>query len=215
MIPLSDAVLLITSQIFDLDLTPPVEIWQHSETGEIKLVPDLGSLKGAAGYVEHGRSMVLRWLRSAMVGALVDHNNVLPTIAWYDPRAAEWLRTGEYDGKPLLVDRHELWAALAGLDRHMIPGEAAQEAPDEQSEERSEPEEGPSSGQPRTGRGRPGRKFRDIERAARERLSHGTACADRTEERQWLERQIGVSKSYANQALRKVWGPAAKKPAKQ
>src|SRR5688500_12375772 len=108
MISLPDAVLLITSQMFDLDLTPPVEVWQNNETGEIKLAPDWESLKAVAECVEHGRSVVLKWLRSGIVGALVDYDNVLPTIAWYDPQAAEWLRTGKYDGKPLLADRHEL-----------------------------------------------------------------------------------------------------------
>lgn len=210
MIPLPEAVLLTTSQIFDLDLTPPVEVWQHSETGEIKLAPDWRSLKVVAECVEHGRSVVLKWLRSGIVGALIDNNNVLPTIAWYDSRAAEWLRKGKYDGKPLLVDRHELGIALAGLEISVISSEEAREGLIEHSEDRSEQEE-PSLEQPRNKRGRPGWTFRDMKIALRERLNSSTACADRTEERDWLMKEFGVSKSYANQALFEIWGPAAKK----
>ena len=128
LMPLANCAAYLTARIGDDRLSHPVEVWEHTGTGELRFQPDVREL-----YEVHDLCLVqmLHVLRTGAVTALLPGGTeALPADFWQWPQAIECVRTGLWQGKQLLMARAEMDDVVKAVSAALQePSEPADRSP--------------------------------------------------------------------------------------
>ena len=107
LVPLVDCPAALAARMGRDELSRPVEVWRHRDTGEIKTNPDLEMLVEMR---KHYRDVILEALRIGRITALLlpSTTEALPAAFWQWPEGRDALETGVWQAQQLVVSSQEI-----------------------------------------------------------------------------------------------------------
>jgi hypothetical protein len=137
MISLPQCVVYLAADQGDFRFSEPVAIYQHVETGELKIGHESGWLADAGAAFAAHEELILFLLRTGHLTAFVDGpGEALSPEFWQYPVAHQSLRSGVWKGRRLLASRDELREIVA-----LTRPQAAESVSEKGAQGEPEPEE--------------------------------------------------------------------------